>query len=78
MSRRVTRVQGLNPDGTATLEDGRVMQLVMSDTGALGLRAQTNDDRLAQLDQYIPSGPPGMEPIVAPLPSIASLGLDQA
>lgn len=73
---RLLKVRSFNPDGSATLEDGREMQVVMNaGTGALGCREKTDNDRLSQLDQYVPIG---MEHAAAQeLPSMASLGLDQ-
>lgn len=77
MSRKLRRVQSFMPDGTVLLEDGSVMQAVVSDTGALGVRVKTQDDRISALDQYV--GVPGLEPVamMSPAQVIASAGLDQ-
>lgn len=47
----VIRVSSIGPDGTATLEDGRVMTLVVAPSGALGVRPQVREDHVAKLDQ---------------------------
>lgn len=49
------------------------MQLVVSDTGALGVRPRTDEDRLAQLDQYAIIDQ-GASPKI---PKLGELGLDQ-
>lgn len=72
---KLLRVRAFMPDGTAVLEDNREMQVVVNaNTGALGVRSKTNEDRLGVLDQYV--GPPGQEPVAA-LPTMAELNLDQ-
>lgn len=58
-------VRSINPDGTAILDDGREMQIVMSPSGALGMRPITVEDHVSALDQI---GQP---------PPIKITGLDQ-
>lgn len=38
------RVRSLNMDGTAVLEDGREVELVVARNGALGVKSMTNAD----------------------------------
>lgn len=75
MSRRYIKVE-FDPTVGFKTEDGRELQLILNaDTMSLGARPKTDDDRLAQLDQYVAIG---MEPQRAEqLPSVSSLGLDQ-
>lgn len=50
--RNLRRIRSIQPDGTAFLEDGTEMQLVVSETGSLGVRPKVMDDRMMALDQY--------------------------
>lgn len=50
----VVRVTAFQPDGTAVLEDGREMQVVVAPNGALGVKRLTQEDHAANIDQ---SGP---------------------
>lgn len=72
MSSKLVRVRSLNLDGTASLEDGRQMQLVMRDTGALGLVPLRVEDHLAQLDQHVGTVDQGQAP-VASYPDLSHL-----
>jgi hypothetical protein len=48
------RVTSFLPNGMATLEDGREVQVVVARNGALGVRKATPEDHAAGVDQ---SGP---------------------
>lgn len=69
MARKNVRVMSL-VNGIARLEDGREMQLVMADTGSLGLVPLTREDHMASLDQE-------SSPVVKRPPTLVELGLDQ-
>lgn len=44
-------IRQINPDGTALMEDGTEVQLVVGRGGAVGVRRATTDDHISGIDQ---------------------------
>jgi hypothetical protein len=72
------RITAILPNGTAELEDGRRMQLVVSRTGAIGVVPEMPEDRVAELDQVVTHQRPSQGQFAAaPKNHFDTSGLDQ-